>query len=339
MIVYVARRLLLLLLICFGVLLMTFFVSHVIPGDPARLAAGPGADRQQVDAIREALGLDLPVHEQFVRYVDNLAHGDLGTSIVTRQPVTQELRRRIPATLELVAVSFIVYLAVGISLAVIAATTRLRSVDVSVRMTSTAAYAIPSFVLALWLQILFFFYLGWLPASGRLSVLTEPPDDVTGFLLIDSLLDGRPDVFVEALKHLTLPVIALTFGLIAIAVRLIRATLLTELTRDYVKMARLKGLSDGVIVRRHVLRNSLVPALALFGIQFGYLIGGTVVIESIFAWPGLGAYAFDSIIALDYAPVIGVTLVTTACFVLVNFVIDLLYPVIDPRIRLWGVTS
>ena len=339
MIVYVARRLALLLLISFGVLLMTFFVSHVIPGDPARLAAGPGADRQQVDAIKETLGLDLPVHEQFIRYLDNLAHGDLGTSIVTRQPVTQELRRRLPATLELVLVSFAVYLALGITLAIVAATTRLRVVDLLVRLAATSAHAIPSFVLALWLQLLLFFHLGLLPATGRLSVLTVPPDDVTGFLLIDSLLDGRPDVFLEALKYMALPVIALTFGLIAIAVRLIRATLLTELTRDYVKMLRLKGLPERAIVRRHVLRNSLVPALALFGIQFGYLIGGTVVIESIFAWPGIGAYAFDSIVALDYAPVIGVTLVTTACFVLVNFIIDLLYPVIDPRIRLWGATQ
>jgi peptide/nickel transport system permease protein len=338
-IAYVLRRVALLLLICFGVLLMTFFVSHVIPGDPARLAAGPGADRQQVDAIRETLGLDLPVHEQFFRYLDNLRHGDLGTSIVTRQPVTQELRRRIPATLELVLVSFAVYLVSGIALAVVAATTRVRIVDLVVRLGAISAHAIPSFVLALWLQLLLFFHLGWLPATGRLSVLTTPPEDVTGFLLIDSLLDGRPDVFLEAVKYLALPVIALTFGLIAIAVRLVRATVLTELTRDYVKMARLKGLSEGVIIRRHVLRNSLVPALALFGIQFGYLIGGTVVIESIFAWPGLGAYAFDSIVALDYAPVIGITLVTTACFVLVNFLIDLLYPVIDPRIRLWGTSS
>lgn len=336
MIAYLLRRIAFLVLICFGVALMTFVVSHVIPGDPARLAAGPGADRHQVDAIRETLGLDLPVQEQFTRYLDNLAHGDLGTSIVTRQPVAQEIKRRLPATLELVGVSFVIYLIVGIMLAVVAATTSSRVVDAFVRATSTGAYAIPSFVLALWLQLLLFFHLGWLPASGRLSVLIAPPRDITGFLLIDSLLDRRFSAFVDAVQHLALPVIALTFGLVAIAVRMIRATLLTELSKDYVKMARLKGLSERAIVRRHVLRNSLVPALALFGIQFGYLIGGTVVIESIFSWPGLGAYAFDSIIALDYAPVIGVTLVTTACFVLVNFAIDLLYPVVDPRIRLWG---
>lgn len=330
------RRLAFLVLIVFGVTLMTFFISRVIPGDPARLAAGPGADREQVDAIRETLGLELPWHEQYFRYVDNLFHGDLGISVITRQPVAEELARRLPATMELVLVSFAVYLVIGIVLAVVAATARHGAPDALVRIAATGAYAIPPFVLALWLQIVLFFHLGWFPSSGRLAIETDPPDSVTGFLLIDSLLDGRPDAFVDALQHLALPVIALTLGLIAIAVRLIRATFLTELEKDYVKMARLRGLPERTTMRRHVLRNSLVPSLALFGIQFGYLVGGTVVIETIFSWPGLGAYAFDSIIALDYAPVVGVTLVTTAIFVLVNFVIDLLYPVVDPRIRLWG---
>lgn len=336
MIVYVLRRLAFLVLISFGVTLMTFVISRVIPGDPARLAAGPGADRAQVDAIRAALGLDLPLHEQYFRYLDNLVRGDLGISVVTRQPVAEELERRLPATIELVVVSFGVYLVIGIVLAVVAATARHWVADALVRIAATSAYAIPSFVLALWLQILLFFHLGWFPSSGRLSIHTASLESVTGFLLIDSLLAGRPDAFVDALRHLALPLIALTLGLVAIAVRLIRATFLTELTKDYVKMARLKGLSEWTIVRRHVLRNSLVPSLALFGIQFGYLVGGTVVIETIFSWPGIGAYAFDSIIALDYAPVVGVTLVTTAIFVLVNFAIDLLYPVVDPRIRLWG---
>jgi peptide/nickel transport system permease protein len=228
---------------------------------------------------------------------------------------------------------------IGIALAVVAATTRRRGVDVMVRLLATSAFSIPAFVLALWLQVLLYLHLGWLPSSGRLDILTAPPRDVTGFLLVDSLFDGRADAFADAVSHLVLPVTALTFGLVAIAVRIVRATLLTELEKDYVKMLRLKGLSERTIVRRHVLRNALVPALALFGAQFGYLIGGTVVIETIFAWPGVGAYAFDSIIALDYAPVMGVTLLVTAVFVLVNFCIDLLYPVVDPRIRLWGQVS
>jgi peptide/nickel transport system permease protein len=338
-IAYIARRLAFLVVICFGVTLMTFLISHVIPGDPARLVAGPGADKAQILAIRAHFGLDKPIPDQYLIYLDNLAHGDLGTSIVSREPVTTALSRRIPATLELVIVSFIVYLIAGLALAVLAATTRLRSIDVTIRLLATAAFAIPAFVLALWLQLIFYFHLGWLPSSGRLDVVTTPPGKVTGSYLIDSLLAGEWSTFVDAARHLILPGAALTFGLLAIAVRLTRATLLSELDKDYVKMARLKGLSEWEIIRRHVLRNALVPSLALYGIQFGYLIGGTVVVETIFSWPGLGAYAFDSVAALDYAPVMGVTLVATAIFVLVNFVIDLLYPVIDPRIRLWGQTS
>jgi peptide/nickel transport system permease protein len=336
---YVLRRLVFLVVICFGITLITFFISHVIPGDPARLVAGPGADKAQILAIRHHFGLDLPINQQYVRYIQNIFHGDLGTSIVTRNDVASEITRRLPATLELVFVSFILYLLIGLSLAVLAATTRLKAVDVGVRTLSIAAYAVPAFVLALWLQLTFYFHLGWLPAGGRLSVLSTPPHKVTGFFLVDSVLEGRWDALRDAAQHLVLPVAALTFGLLAIAVRLTRATLLAELEKDYVKMARLKGLSERAIIRRHVLRNALVPSLALFGIQFGYLVGGTVVIETIFSWPGLGAYAFESIAALDFAPVMGVTLVVTAIFVSVNFLIDLLYPVVDPRIRLWGRTQ
>jgi peptide/nickel transport system permease protein len=338
MIPYLLRRLVFLVLIAFSVTLTTFVLSHVIPGDPARLAAGPGAERQQVEAIRHRMGLDRPIAEQYVLYLQSLAHFDLGTSIVTRQPVSDELLRRLPATLELVMVSFAIYLVLGIPMAVIAATTRRPAVDVGVRAVATSAHAIPAFVLALWLQFLLFFRLGWFPSGGRLSITLEPPPARTGLLLVDSLLAGRPDAFADAAHHVVLPAIALTFGLMVIAVRLTRATLLTELGKDYVKMARLKGLSEGAIIRRHVLRNSLIPVLTLVGVQFGYLIGGTLVVEEIFSWPGLGAYAFDSIVSLDYAPVMGVVLVTTTIFVLVNFAIDLLYPLIDPRIRLWGET-
>jgi peptide/nickel transport system permease protein len=334
--IYILRRLVFLVVICFGVTLVTFLLSHVVPGDPARLVAGPGADKAQILAIRARFGLDKPLVPQYFRYLKNLFHGDLGMSIVSREAVTSDIRTRLPATLELVVASFFVYLTVGLSLAALAATTRMRSIDVSIRVLSTAAFAVPAFVLALWLQIIFFFHLGWLPSSGRLDVTTTPPPHLTGFYLVDSIAAGQWGTFWDAARHLVLPGAALTLGLLAIAVRLTRATILAELDKDYVKMLRLKGLSEAVIMRRHVLRNALVPSLALFGIQFGYLIGGTVVVETIFGWPGLGSYAFDSVAALDYAPVMGVTLVVTAIFVTVNFAIDLLYPLIDPRIRLWG---
>jgi peptide/nickel transport system permease protein len=271
-----------------------------------------------------------------LRYLGNLSHLDLGISAITRLPVSEELGRRLPATLELVGVSFLLYLALGLPLAVLAATTRWRAVDTLVRTIAMTAHAIPAFVLALWLQFTLYFHLGWFPSGGRLSILLDEPTKVTGFFLVDSLIARRLDIFVDALDHLILPAVALTFGLLAIAVRLTRATLLTELSKDYVRMARLKGLQEGAIIRRHVLRNSLIPVLTLFGVQFGYLIGGTLVVETVFSWPGIGSYAFDSILALDYNPVMGVVLLTTVIFVVVNFIIDLLYPLIDPRIRLWG---
>ncbi len=336
MLLYLVRRLGFFVIILFGVTILTFSLSHVVPGDPAQLAAGPGASREAVEEIRRINGLDDPLPEQFVRYLGNLTRLDLGTSIVTRRPVTEELASRIPASMELILVAFTAYLAIGIPLAILAATTRRQWVDFAVRFFATTAFAIPSFVLAFWLQIVFFFMLGWLPAGGRLSLTTSRPDSVTGLLTVDGLLAGRPDAVVDALSHLVLPAAALAFGLMAIAVRITRATLLTELEKDYVKVARLKGLPEGSIVRRHVLRNALIPVLTLVGVQFGYLVGGTLVVETVFAWPGLGFYAFNSILNLDYAPVMGVALVTTGVFVTINLVIDLLYPVIDPRIRLWG---
>jgi peptide/nickel transport system permease protein len=336
MIRYILRRLAFVVLIVFAITIMTFFVSHVIPGDPAALAAGPGATQTQVVAIRNELGLNLPLPVQYVHYLDHLIHLDFGTSIVTGLPVSQELSSRIPATMELVLVSFIAYLVLGTGLAVLAATSRRSWLDGAIRIGTTTAYAIPAFVLAFWLQLLLFFRLGVLPDSGRLSIGATPPPHVTGFYLIDSVLAGQWGTFWDAAQHIIMPAIALTLGLMAIAVRIIRATVMTELDKDYVRMLRLRGIPQRRIIWRHVLRNSLVPSLALFGIQFGYLVGGTIVVETIFDWPGLGSYAFTSISSLDYSPVMAVTLVTATVFVLANFVIDLLYPVIDPRIRLWG---
>ena len=336
MLFYIARRIVFFIVIWFGVTLVTFSLSHVVPGDPAQLAAGPGADRSAVEEIRRSMGLDDPVHVQYFRYLGNISRLDLGVSIVSRRPVIEELGARLPASMELILVAFTGYLALGIPLAIIAATTRRASVDVVVRLFATTSFAIPSFVLAFWLQYLFFFTLDILPAGGRLSLDLVRPPTVTGLLTVDGLIAGRFDVVVDAIRHLILPATALAFGLMAIAVRVTRATLLTEMRKDYVKMARLKGLSEGAIMRRHVLRNALIPVLTLIGVQFGYLVGGTLVVETVFGWPGLGFYAFNSILNLDYAPVMGVTLVTTAVFVTTNFVIDLLYPVIDPRIRLWG---
>ncbi len=336
---YILRRLALAVLITLCVTLMTFVLSRVVPGDPARLAAGPAASPEQVQEIRERFGLTKSIPEQYADYMGRLVRLDFGESIITRQPVSQELRSRLPASMELVAVTFAVYLVLGLGLAVVAASTPRRWLDALIRGSVTVANAVPVFILAFWLQYLLFFKAGLFPSGDRLGADTVPPPTITGFYLIDGLLAGRPEVTLDAAYHLALPVLVLVLGMLALSVRVTRATLLGEKERDYVHMLRMKGVPERRVMGRHVLRNGLVPVLPLLGIQFGYLVSATVLVETIFGWPGIGSYAFDSLVALDYEPVMGFVLVATVLFVLASLVIDLLYPLIDPRIRLWGSTS
>jgi peptide/nickel transport system permease protein len=333
---YVMRRLLLAALITLCVTVMTFVLSRVVPGDPARLAAGPSASPEQVEQIRENFGLNDPIPVQYLDYMGRLVRLDFGTSILTGQSVRTEVFDRLPATLELVFVSFFVYLVLGLGLALLTASTRRPWVDGGIRGSVTVAHAIPVFILAFWLQYLLFFKLGLLPSGDRLDPDLVPPDKITGSYFIDALLAGKPGTAWDAGVHMILPVAVLVAGMIAVSVRLTRATLLNERERDYVQMLRMKGLPERRIMRRHVLRNALVPVLPMLGIQFGYLISATVIVETIFGWPGIGSYAFDALVGLDYEPVMAFVLITTVLFVLASLVIDLLYPVVDPRIRLWG---
>lgn len=333
---YIARRLLVAVLITLCVTLMTFVLARVVPGDPARLAAGPSAPPETIAAIRSDFGLDKPIPVQYVQYMGRLARLDMGESIITGQPVWSELRSRLPATLELILVSFAVSLVVGFALALWAASTRRGWLDTTIQGAVTVGNAVPVFILGFWLQYLLFFKWGLLPSGDRLDAQTSPPGQVTGFYLVDGLLAGRPGVTAEAAYHLILPVTALVLSMLAVTVRVTRTTMLEERTRDYVQMLRLKGLHERRVMRKHVLRNALIPVLPLLGIQFGYLISAAVLVETVFGWPGVGKYAFDSLVALDYEPVMGFVLVSTVLFVLASLVVDLLYPVIDPRIRLWG---
>jgi len=333
---YVARRLLVAVLITLCVTLLTFVLARVVPADPARLAAGPSAPPAQVEAIRHSFGLDKPIPVQYLDYMGRLARLDMGESIITGQPVWTEIKNRLPATLELIFVSFAVYLVAGFGLALWAASTKRSWIDATIRGAVTVGNAVPVFILGLWLQYLLFFKWGLLPAGDRLGAQTTPPPTITGSYLIDGLLSGHPGVTVQAAYHLILPVAVLVLGMLAVSVRVTRATMLEERSRDYVQMLRLKGVGERRLMRRHVLRNALIPVLPLLGIQFGYLISATVLVETVFGWPGVGKYAFDSLVALDYEPVMGFVIVSTILFVLASLVIDLLYPVVDPRIRLWG---
>jgi peptide/nickel transport system permease protein len=333
---YVARRLLVAALITLCVTLMTFVLSRVVPGDPARLAAGPSAPPAQVAAIRHDFGLDKPIPLQYLDYMKRLAHLDMGKSIITGEPVWSELRHRLPATLELIVASFAVYLVAGFGLALWAASTKRSWIDATIRGAVTVGNAVPVFILGFWLQYVLFFKWGLLPSGDRLDPQTTPPRTITGSYVVDGVLSGRPGVTVQAAYHMILPVSVLVLGMLAVSVRVTRATMLEERSRDYVQMLRLKGVSERRVMRGHVLRNALIPVLPLLGIQFGYLISATVLVETVFGWPGIGKYAFDSLVALDYEPVMGFVLISTILFVLASLAVDLLYPVVDPRIRLWG---
>jgi peptide/nickel transport system permease protein len=330
---FVVRRIVTMLVTIWVVVTAVFLFVRVVPADPARQAAGESATEAQVEEIRHLLGFDQPIFVQYRDYVADLVHGDLGISVTSRRDVAEDVGAYLPATLELVLIAFAAYVTLSIAAGVLAATTRRRSVEVSVRFGAIAGMAIPVFWLAVMLQVIFFAWLGVLPLDGRLDIGAAPPPKVSGFYTLDSLLAGRWGTFWDAVRHLLLPVTALVLSLAALGTRMTRATMLRELDSDYVRFARAKGMPERTVVVKHALRNALNPVITLMGMQFGFLLGGTVLVEVIFSWPGIGLYAFRSFESFDYAPIQALALVSTIAFVLANFVVDLLYPVLDPRIR------
>jgi ABC-type dipeptide/oligopeptide/nickel transport system permease component len=333
MVRYVGRRLAWTVVVLLGIVTTTFLLSRVIPADPARLAAGIDAGPDQVAEVKRVMGLDQPVFVQFARYVAGLAHLDFGLSIQSRRPVTDDLATVLPATLELVLLSFFVYAVLGIALGILWSM-RPRTLEALViHLVSIGGVAVPVFWVALMFQLVFGTALGWLPVAGRLDSELQPPPDVTGLFTVDALLAGNLALFGSALRHLALPVAALVLHHLAVATRLTRASILEELDKPYVRSARARGLTRTKILFKHVLRNALNPVLSMLGVQFGRLLGGTLLVEIVFSWPGLGLYAFNSFRTFDYNPIIGIAIVTTIGFMLVNLLVDLLYPVLDPRIR------
>jgi peptide/nickel transport system permease protein len=317
-----------------AVVTVTFIIVRLVPADPAAAAAGPGASAEQIAQLKHTLGLDKPVPRQYIDFCWGLLHGDFGRSAVTQQSVSHEIAQRLPATLEIVLLSFLVYVVASITAGVVAATIRWRFIDTAIRFGAIAAMAIPVFWLAIVFQIVFFAHLHWLPLDGRLSATTMPPPHVTGFFTIDSILAGQWATFWNSVQHLVLPVGALVLSLAALGTRMTRATMLRELDQPYVRFARAKGIPEWLVVIKHALRNALNPVLTLMGMQFGFLLGGTVLVEVIFSWPGIGLYASDSFNAFDYSPIEALTIVTAVTFVVANMLVDLMYPILDPRVRI-----
>jgi ABC-type dipeptide/oligopeptide/nickel transport system permease component len=330
---YLIRRLGFLIFVLFGVTLLTFLLQRVVPGDPARLIAGTRASEQVVQEVRGQLGLDRPLWVQYGSYMGALFKGDLGQSVVTRNPVTHDIGTYVPATLELVLYAFVLGSVLGIALGSLAAV-RGGAVDVAVQSVGTAALSVPIFWIAVVLLLVFYSNLGILPFGGRLDVGATPPPTISGLYTVDALLTGRFDLFGDALRHLILPASVLAIPEVGLVARTARASMLEVLGRDYVRTARSKGLSPFRIYRRHALRNALLPVVTVLGLEFGLLVSGTVLIESAFSWPGLGQYAFDAIASSDYNAVMGVTIVVAVAYVVINLIVDVLYVYLDPRVRL-----
>ena len=329
---FAGRRLLALVPVLGLVLVMVFSLVRIIPGDPAVTLLGPGATSDQIAALRQQLHLDEPVLQQFLDYLGGLLHGNLGTSLKTGTPVAQEILSRLPATLELSLCALALALLVGIPLGVLSATRPNSLPDHLTRLASLVGVSTPAFLLALILQLTFATYLGWLPVSGRTSPYVTPPL-ITGFAILDSLIAGDWVAAGDAFAHLVLPTVVLAAFLSATLSRFIRNTMLEVATEDYVRTARAKGMRKLQVVRDHVLRNSLLPALTVVGLQFAEMLGGAILTETIFAWPGVGRFMFEAIKNRDYPVIQGTTLVFGLLFMLTSLTVDLLYAVLDPRIR------
>lgn len=334
MIAFVVRRLAFTVVTVIGAITLTFFLANVIPSDPARAALGPDATEAQVANYRQERGLDQPLLVQYVRYLGSVAQGDFGTSIVTRTPIIRDLAQFVPATIELFIPSLAIALVVGMILGVSAAVYRGSWIDQVSRVLSLIGLSMPIFWLGLIFQLVFFRWLGWLPAGGRLDRIMFPPPTVTGMYTFDALIAGEFDVFLSALKHLILPSIALSTLTLGIVARMTRSSLLDTLSSNFVRTARSKGLLERTVVWRHALRSAILPVITIVGLRIGQMFGGAVLTETVFSWPGVGRYAFVGLRQLDFPVVMGFAIWATLIYSLINLLVDIGYSLADPRVRL-----
>lgn len=333
---FLVRRIAAGLLLCLGITLVSFVLTQLVPGDPvtANLGQQAAEDPEAVQAFRERNGLDKPVPVQYAVYIGNVLTGDLGTSQQSRRPVSTDLAEYVPATMELAIFAIALSLVLGIGAGVLAAVNRDRWPDQVLRVVSLAGVSMPTFWIALVAFYFLFFQLGWLPGGGRLAPGTTPPETVTGLYTVDALLAGDWQLFSMAVNHLILPGLVLATYTIGMLTRFTRASVLEILGNDYVRGARAKGLPERVVIVRHVLRPALIAIITVAGVAFGSLLSGAVLVESIFSWPGIGQYAYRSALNLDLPAIMGVSIVVAIVYIVLNLVVDLLYGVIDPRIRL-----
>ena len=318
-----------------GVIIVTFLLTRALPGDPAAYFAGPAADQQAIEEIRRSLGLDRSLFAQFFDYLGQLARADLGTSLSTGQPVVDELLTRLPASAELTLLGLVLSVAIAVPLGIAAALRPNSAVDHTCRIVTTAGVSLPTFFTGLLLVYLFYYLAGIAPAPlGRLDVFASAPPHWSGFYLIDSLIARDVETFRAALAQLILPAATLAIFSLAPLARITRASMLAALGSEFVRTARASGLAPRRIVYVYAFRNAMLPVITTLGMVFSFLLGANVLVEKVFSWPGIGSYAVEALIASDYAPVQGFVLTMALLYVALNLVIDLVYRLVDPRVRL-----
>jgi peptide/nickel transport system permease protein len=332
MVPYITRRIFLLVYVLLGVSLTIFLLMRLIPGDPALVILGERATTERIVEVRRGLGLDQPLAVQYLIYLKNILTGNLGRSIHTNTRVAEELLQRFPATIELSLAALCLASIIGVLTGIVSATHQYSVLDSGFMFLSLAGVSMPVFWLGLMMIWTFAVLLGWFPPSGRLDVRMSL-DSITGFYLIDSLLTRRWQAFWNALWHLVLPSLTLATVPLAVIARMTRSSMLEVLRQDYIVTARSKGLQEWVVVSRHALRNALIPILTVGGLQFGLLLGGAILTETIFSWPGLGRLLYNAVLARDYPVVQGGTLLIAATFAVINLAVDILYALANPRIR------
>lgn len=332
---YLGKRLLIAVLLLFGMTLVTFSLTNLVPGDPVAAALGQRAadDPQIVARFRAEYGLDQPLPQQYVSYVGRLLHGDLGTSWQTHRPVADDLAKAVPATMEIAFAAILAAGIIGIVMGAWSAYRRGRLTDQVLRLVSLIGISVPTFWMAIVCFYVFYYRLGIAPGSGRLSPGVTAPNRITGMYTVDALLAGQWATFLDAAAHLTLPALVLTLYTVGLLTRFSRTSFLEVLEKDYVRAAKAKGLPWRTVFFSYVLRAAAIPILTIVGLAFGSLLSGTVLVESIFAWPGLGSYAYQAAAKLDLLAVMGVGLVVGVVYLAVNLVVDLLYGFIDPRVK------
>lgn len=330
---YFLRRFILIIPLLIGLTLLTFVISRVLPGDPVGLAAGPQATEEIKATLRHQFGLDQPLPLQYLTYMSNLIQGDWGQSLYSRREVISDIATYFPATLELTIAAILIAVILGVPAGIISAMYRNKLPDQVTRVLALFFVSFPSFWLAMIFQLIFGLELGWFPVGRRFDALAIPPTPITGMITVDSLLRLDFASFGIAVSHLVVPALVLSFASLASITRITRAAMLEALDKDFVRMERAIGIPFRVIVSKYVLRNALIATVTVISLEFGWLLAGAVLVETIFDWPGMGLYAVESSLRLDFQPIMGITVIYGIVFSLINIFTDMIYGILDPRIR------